>query len=166
MARPRKDLTSAQRATIERMAKQGKSARAIAAALGEGVSAATVGRRAREVLGSRRAGKVKPGGAKAPKASQLTTAREAAEAHSDPVAGVEDFIGELDALIGSAKMDGNLAVVASGQRLKLSAIGLRERLRPTPPPDVEAFPDMVAAAAECRGKLREMIAKAIEEQGR
>jgi hypothetical protein len=167
MARPPKAISAADRQRIETLGKAGKSARDIAAALKGRVSASTVGRLVRDIRGPQRARKAATAEQSGTVARPAPVAPPAPDSDAgearDPVADVDDHILEIEALIGAAKADDNLAVAARLHSLKLSAIGMRERLRPAKAPDVEAFPDMISIAAQCRDKLRAMVRTAIEE---
>src|SRR5690554_5190332 len=150
MGRRPVSISDAQWATIESMAKAGRSAVDIAAATG--VSARTVSRRVRDMMGSRRARSSKKAPAAGPK--QVAATKPAKKRGSgkgpkadaqqqDPLADLDAMIAELEEMAELAKDAENLATVAAAHRLRLSAIGLRERLRPAPPPDIDAMPDMV-----------------------
>lgn len=160
----------------------------------EPISAATVGRRVAEIVGPQRLGakglpkprrrhpRAKdsvsgpgadertpdssdgaPDSPPAPPAPPPPLAPPPAPGTGDEFEEIFRTLRELEREAGG--VDGAPGTLAAAIRLRLQTIALREKLRPTPPPDFNESPDFMAAAEACRRKLREMLARELEGSG-
>jgi hypothetical protein len=176
MSRKKTSWGAAHERTFASLAKQGLTAGEIAARLTAdgcpGASKATVGRRLRDVRGVVRARKANAG----PR-SALAEAKPDAPAADDgaadvptdpeeleaaPLAQLEWWLVEVKAAFEAAKVDRNVAAQAS---LAARATALLEARRKAAPPEREdpnAYPDLVAAAASCKAKLRARLDRALK----
>jgi len=168
MARKKTIWPASAERKFERLAKKGRSAQDIARELTEdgvaGASAATVGRRLRELFGDRRAGKSSPDPA------IMTAPRDGAPADipTDPdelaQAPLEELRWWLDSVkdaYAKAEADGNVAAQASLAGRARDFLAAIQKHTPPSPPDLNAAPDMIAAAERCVTMLFKKVDRAV-----
>lgn len=97
--------------------------------------------------------------------AELVAALERAAEPVVPDELLEDAVRDLRDLAAVAKASGALPAFSTIQRTLNQTLTLCERLRPPPPPDPSANPDVVATAAGCRRKLHELLDGALAARG-
>lgn len=199
MARKKTEWPASAERKFARLAKKGASAQEIARELGAdgvvGASAATVGRRLRELFGDRRAGKGSPdpvtdpplAPARAPRGPTLrivavndvyslehlvtegapgdgappdipTDPDDLAQA---PLEELRWWLDKVRAAYAKAETDQNVAAQASLAGRARDFLAAIQKHSPPDPPDLNAAPDMIAAAEKCVTMLFKKVDRAI-----
>lgn len=154
MARKKTEWPASAERKFARLAKKGQSAQQIAAELAAdgvvGASAATVGRRLRELLGTTRASRTMreepAGGDELPPLPDVVP--DDAELDRKPVSLLAFWHAEAIAGLGLAKKQANLASHARFAEIGAKCAGAIQRASPSPV-DLNAAPDMIARAEKC-----------------
>ena len=129
-----------------------------------GASAATVGRRLRELFGDRRAGKGSPDpvteGAPGDGAPPdiPTDPDDLAQA---PLEELRWWLDKVRAAYAKAETDQNVAAQASLAGRARDFLAAIQKHSPPDPPDLNAAPDMIAAAERCVTMLFKKVDRAI-----
>lgn len=175
MARKKTIWPASAERKFERLAKKGRSAQDIARELTEdgvaGASAATVGRRLRELFGDRRAGKsasVEAPAAVSSERSLVSGDGAPADIPTDPdelaQAPLEElrwWLERVKEAYAKAEKDGNVAAQASLAGRARDFLAAIQKHSPPDPPDPNAAPDMVAKAERCVTMLFKKVDRAI-----
>lgn len=172
MAPPKAKWPAKAQRKFDRMAKEGASAKAIAAALSAdgvpGASEASVGRRLRELLGDRRAGKSVGQVAAVPLAedgapSDIPTAPdELAEA---PLEQLAWWLDEVQRAFKVAKKAGNVAAQSALAARATALLEARRKGAPPPPVDPNEAIDIRLAAQKGRALFFETLENIIGNRG-
>lgn len=169
MARKKTEWPTSAERKFARLAKKGASAQEIARELGAdgvvGASAATVGRRLRELFGDRRAGKGSPDPAAEAASSapgdgappDIPTADELAQA---PLEQLSWWLDEVREAFEKAKGAGNIAAQAALAGRARDFLAAIQKHSPPDPPDLNTAPDMIATAERCVTMLFKKVDRA------
>jgi hypothetical protein len=170
MARKKTEWPASAERKFARLAKKGASAQEIARELGAdgvvGASAATVGRRLRELFGDRRTGK----GALDP-ATEATSGAAGDGAPLDiptdpddlaqaPLEELRWWLDKVRTAYAKAETDQNVAAQASLAGRARDFLAAIQKHSPPDLPDLNAAPDMIAAAERCVTMLFKKVDRA------
>jgi hypothetical protein len=184
MARKRTDWDEGTWGKFRAMVNAGLSANEIASKLtAEGVpgaSPATVGRRAREILGARQSrGPVAPSAPVAAPPSPASTPvveaveesledvpEDPAELEGAPADQLKRWLSRVERAAAAAEKHGNLAVVAALTARATALLEAQRKAAPPPARDPNESLDMVQAAELARTKLRTTLDNIIGNRGK
>lgn len=159
MARKKTEWPASAERKFARLAKKGASAQEIARELGAdgvvGASAATVGRRLRELFGDRRAGKGSPDPAAEAAASAAADGAppdipsDPDELAQAPLEELRWWLDKVRAAYAKAETAQNVAAQASLAGRARDFLAAIQKHSPPDPPDLNTAPDMIASAERC-----------------
>ena len=178
MARKKTEWPALAERKFERLAKKGASAQDIARELTAdgvaGASAASVGRRLRDLFGDRRAGKAAPEPSSEPAKEPEPRAEDGAPADiptdaeelaSAPLEKLEWWLSEVQEAFELAKADQNVAAQASLAGRARDYLILIQKHAPQPPVDLNAALDIRATAQKGRKLFFDTLENIIGNRG-
>lgn len=184
MARKRTDWNEGTWTNFRAMVNQGLSAHEIAEKLTAqgvvGASRATVGRRAREILGARQSrGPVAPAATTSAKVSPPSppsvepsaesledVPEDPAELEGAPADQLPRWLSRVERAAAAAERHGNLAVVAALTARATALLEAQRKAAPPPVNDPNEAPDMVEAADRARRLFHDTLRNLIGNRGK
>ena len=141
-------------AQILAMARQGRSERAIVAALGAGAPSRATVRRYIDRMAAERREASPPKAAPGSDRTLPGIPRDPDELAEAPLAQLDWWGLEIREAFERAKADGNIAAQASLAARAVAVLEARRKAAPPEAADPNAYPDLVEAAERCKALLR------------
>ena len=148
MSRPRLTLPPQLEAEIEARTRRGESAKTIHEATGKSLSIKTIERRQNEIRAGTTAKPIQP--------TEALDVPENIPEHT-PVTQIDGWIKTVEAAIGRAEADGNLAALSSLVMRLASLAEARRKAQPLPKVDPNESPNMIALAKVTEERLFKLV---------